>query len=116
MIPVFVILMGCLLLIIGLVLFQYVNLWMRAVSAGAPVSFLRIIIMAMRKVSPFRIINAHIKSVQAGHPVSVDALEVHEMAGGNIEEALNHYLRARLASHDVTWQDAAASQLMQAYQ
>ena len=55
---------------VGLFL-SFINIWIRAVLARAPVSFLNLVGMKLRRVPPSLIVDARIMSVKAGRPSAV---------------------------------------------
>jgi uncharacterized protein YqfA (UPF0365 family) len=72
------------LLIVGVVLANFLGLWIQARAAGAPVSFINLIMMRFRKVHPGTIVNSRITAAKAGLDYSTDRLEAHYLAGGDI--------------------------------
>ena len=54
------------LLIVILIFVNFLGLWIQARAAGAPVSFIILIMMRFRKVHPGTIVNSRITAAKAG--------------------------------------------------
>jgi uncharacterized protein YqfA (UPF0365 family) len=75
---------GLIALVFIIIMANFFSLWLRALLSGAHVSFLTLIGMRLRKVSPSVIVQARIMGVKAGLEVETDRLEAHYLAGGNV--------------------------------
>lgn len=82
-------------LIFLLVLTNFFGIWLRAKIADAPVSFMQLIGMRLRRVPLGLIVDSRINAVKAGIPIDTDLLEAHYLAGGNV----NHVVLALIAAH-----------------
>ena len=90
---------------------SFINTWLRALLARAPVSFLGLIGMKLRRVPPSLIVDARVQSVKAGIDLETDALEAHYLAGGNVMNVVNALIAADKATIPLNFQRAAAIDL-----
>jgi len=84
----------------GIILVKYLNLWLQAFFAKAEVSIFQLIGMTLRKVNAAIIVRSKIMAVQANLEVSTQELEAHYLAGGNVPNVARAMIaadRARLA-------------------
>jgi uncharacterized protein YqfA (UPF0365 family) len=72
------------LLVVVLIFVNFLGLWIQARAAGAPVSFINLVMMRLRKVHPGTIVNSRITAAKAGLLYSTDQLEAHYLAGGDV--------------------------------
>ena len=98
------------LVLIGVFL-SFFNIWIRAVLAKAPVGFLNLVGMKLRRVQPSLIVDARIQAVKAGLELETDALEAHFLAGGQVIDVVNALIAADKANIPLTFQKAAAIDL-----
>ena len=98
------------LFFIGLFL-TFFSVWIRAWTAGAPVGFMKLIAMKLRRVPPSLIVDARIQSVKAGLGLSTDDLETHYLSGGNVISVVNSLIAADKAVIPLTFKRAAAIDL-----
>jgi uncharacterized protein YqfA (UPF0365 family) len=106
--------LGALLLVLFvlvLILFRFVNLWIRAYFAHTPISLLALVGMSLRKVDPAVIVRAMIMSTQAGIPLKTRDLEAHYLAGGNVNRVVNALIAADRANLGLDFRQAAAIDL-----
>jgi uncharacterized protein YqfA (UPF0365 family) len=94
-----------------IVLATFFNLWLRASLSGAHVSFVNLIGMRLRKVSPTVIVNSRIMAMKAGLSVDVDAMEAHYLANGNVVRVIQALIAASKANIDLSFQRATAIDL-----
>ena len=60
-------------------------LWIRAMTSGAAIGPLQMVVMKLKKVNPTVVVDARIIAVQAGlTDISSNAMESHYLAGGNL--------------------------------
>ena len=96
------ILLGAVALVViigGIVLVKYLNLWLQAFFAKAEVSIFQLIGMSLRKVNAAVIVRSKIMAVQASLQVTTQELEGHYLAGGNVPNVVRAMIvadRARL--------------------
>jgi uncharacterized protein YqfA (UPF0365 family) len=88
--------------------------WQRARQAGAPVRFLELVAMRLRKCPYKKIVDAHIAAHKAGMEVDASQIEAHHLAGGNIAETVQAIIIARQAKLDLEWGQACAIDLTSA--
>jgi uncharacterized protein YqfA (UPF0365 family) len=103
-----------LLLVLGLVIFNFLQLWIRAYLAGANIGFIDMIRMKLLKLEYPVIVQENIKLVKAGVKVPVQDMEAHVLSRGRIEPLIK-VVRAVIAAHkagmDLPWRVAAAIDL-----
>jgi uncharacterized protein YqfA (UPF0365 family) len=102
---------GIAVLVVGLLVINYFQLWLRALLSGAHVGFINLIAMQLRKVSPQQIVDARIRAVKAGLNVSTDNLEAHFLARGDILRVVMALIAASKANIDLSFEKAAAIDL-----
>ena len=102
------------LLIIVLLWIVPVGLWLQAIFSigGGHVTIFSLIGMRFRRVPPSIIVNGLIASNKAGiDQVSSSDLEVHYMAGGNVDKVVDALIAASKAGIDLTFEIATAIDL-----
>ena len=95
---------------VGLFL-SFINIWIRAVLARAPVSFLNLVGMKLRRVPPSLIVDARIMSVKAGIELDSNQLEAHYLSGGRVMDVVHALIAADKAVIPLNFQRAAAIDL-----
>ncbi len=80
--------------IIVLPFIAFFQVWMRARFNNAPVSFMELIGMKLRKVDINTVVDARIRAVQAGLNVSTATLETHYLAGGSVTKVIDALISA----------------------
>src|SRR2546429_8366682 len=80
-------------LIAFFVVISFINIWIQARMTGAPVSFLTLLSMRLRRVPIGLVVQSRITAVKAGIPLTTDQLEAHYLAGGDV----NQVVRALIA-------------------
>jgi uncharacterized protein YqfA (UPF0365 family) len=98
-------------LIGGLFLIGFINLYIQALLSKAPVGFLQLIGMKLRKVDPRIIVFSRIRAVQAGLSISTDQLETHYLAGGRVPQVITAMISAQKARIPLTFDTATAIDL-----
>lgn len=98
-------------LVILLIIINFFNLWLQAKVAGASVSYLNLIGMRLRKVSPGLIVNARITAVKAGLPFTTDQLEGHYLSGGDVGNVVLAMIAANKAGITLDYDRACAIDL-----
>jgi uncharacterized protein YqfA (UPF0365 family) len=102
------------LLIIVLLWIVPVGLWLQAIFSigGGHVTIFSLIGMRFRRVPPSIIVNGLIASNKAGiDQVTSSDLEVHYMAGGNVDKVVDALIAASKAGIDLTFEIATAIDL-----
>ncbi len=101
------------LIVFGIVIFmfRFLGLWILALVSGAPVSLPQLVGMQFRKVNPRVIVHSRIQAVKAGLNISTDQLEVHYLAGGNVQRVVNALIAADRNYVEMDWDMASAIDL-----
>ncbi|MCC6240611.1 MAG: flotillin-like protein FloA [Phycisphaerales bacterium] len=107
----FVLVIGVVLLAIFIVMFNFIGLYVRALVSGARVTFIDLIGMRLRKVSPEQIINSRIQASRAGLHISQAEMESHVLARGDLLRVINAMVAANKANIDLGWDNARAIDL-----
>ena len=106
---------GLIVLVLGLIVFfvilSFINIWIQARTSGAPVSFLTLLSMKLRRVPVALIVQSRITVVKAGLPLSTDQLETHYLAGGDVNQVVRALIAADKASLNLDFNRAAAIDL-----
>lgn len=98
-------------LIAFLVLAKFIGIWIRARVSNAPVGFLNLIAMWIRKVPPSLIVDSRITAVKAGLDFSTDQLEAHYLAGGHVDDVVLAMVAADKAAIPLSYDRACAIDL-----
>jgi len=87
-------------------------LYIRAVTSGAVIGPLQMVVMKLKKVNPTVIVDSRVMAVQAGlQDISSNAMESHYLAGGNVPIVIRALVAAQKASIELDWNTAAAIDL-----
>lgn len=98
--------------LIAITLFLYfLNVWIRALAARAPVSIVSLIGMKLRRVPVGLIVDNRITAVKAGIDLTTDPLEAHYLAGGNVEQVVLALIATKKAGITLNWDRACAIDL-----
>lgn len=100
-----------LLLIFGLIIFNFFFIWLRALAAGARVTFLELIALRLRNVPVGLIVDTRITAVKSGLDLTIDDLSTHYLAGGNVEMVVQALIAARKAGIRLDYDRACAIDL-----
>src|SRR5690625_2717144 len=102
-----------LIIIALIVLFTLVPvaLWISALAAGVKVSLLTLIGMRLRRVVPARVIHPLIKAYKGGLEITTNQLEIHYLAGGNVDRVVNALIAAHRANISLPFERGAAIDL-----
>jgi len=98
-------------LIIFFVVISFVNIWIQARMTGAPVSFLTLLSMRLRRVPIGLVVQSRITAVKAGLPLTTDQLEAHYLAGGDVNQVVRALIAAEKANLNLGFNQAAAIDL-----
>jgi len=98
-------------LIVVSILLRFINLYIRAAIASAPVSMGRLIGMRLRGVPAALIIDYRIAAIKAGIDIPSDLLEAHYLAGGNVENTVRALVAADKAGIELDFNRACAIDL-----
>ena len=98
-------------LIIFFVVLSFINIWIQARMTGAPVSFLTLLSMKLRRVPISLVVQSRITAVKAGLPLTTDQLEAHYLAGGDVNQVVRALIAAEKANLNLGFNQAAAIDL-----
>ena len=106
-------LLGLFALTLLLLIFNYGQLWFQAFWSKAPVAFLELLGMSLRKVNARTIVQAKIMATQAGigRDTSARRLEAHYLAGGDVPRVIRALIAAHRADLDLDFDRACAIDL-----
>src|SRR5438477_11754477 len=102
---------GVVLLVFFLLMFNFFFIWLRALSAGARVTFIELVALRLRGVPVGLIVDSRITAVKSGLDVSIDDLSTHFLAGGNVEMVILSLIAARKAGINLDYDRACAIDL-----
>ncbi len=105
------ILLGIVGIVIFFVVMSFINTWLKALLAGAPVSMLTLIAMRLRGVPYGMIVDSRIMAVKAGLNLSINQLEEHFLAAGNLIPTIQALIASEKAGMDLSWNQACAIDL-----
>ncbi len=107
--------------ILLIVLLNFGAIWIRAWSSGAPVGFMELISLKLRKVPVGMVVDSRINAVKSGltvkeegapeRTVSIDDLSTHHLAGGHVEMVVQALINARKAGIHLDFDRACAIDL-----
>ncbi len=98
-------------LVLILLVTNFFGIWLRAKIADAPVSFMQLIGMRLRRVPLGLIVDNRINAIKAGIPVETDLLEAHFLAGGNVNSVVLALIAAHKAGINLDFNRACAIDL-----
>jgi uncharacterized protein YqfA (UPF0365 family) len=98
-------------LIVFFVVISFINIWIQARMTGAPVSFLTLLSMRLRRVPIGLVVQSRITAVKAGLPLTTDQLEAHYLAGGDVNQVVRALIAAEKANLNLGFNQAAAIDL-----
>jgi len=99
------------MLIVFFVVISFINIWIQARMTGAPVSFLTLLSMRLRRVPIGLVVQSRITAVKAGLPLTTDQLEAHYLAGGDVNQVVRALIAAEKANLNLGFNQAAAIDL-----
>jgi uncharacterized protein YqfA (UPF0365 family) len=103
---------GALIILVGgVLLINFFSIWLRALFAGAKVSYTELIALKLRSVPVGLVVNVRITAIKSGLPLSTDDLSTHFLAGGNIEMVVQALIAARKANIHLDFDSACAIDL-----
>lgn len=120
MIPVFGVSSGSIffviLIVVGIIaaftVLSFLSVWLKALSSGAPVRLMTLVVMRfLRKLPHSLIVDARITAVKAGIDLQIEPLETHFMAGGDIMETTLALVNAKKAGLPLDWDQATVIDL-----
>ena len=84
--------------------YTYGSLWLQARLSGAPIAFVELIGMTLRKVDAKTIVTCRITVIQAGMELSITQLESHYLAGGNVPNVVRAMIALDRAGINPGWE------------
>lgn len=102
---------GLVALVAFIIIFNFLNVWIRALFSGARVTFTELIALRLRKVPVGLIVDSRITAVKSGLDVSIDDLSTHYLAGGNVQMVVLALIAARKAGIHLVFDRACAIDL-----
>lgn len=102
---------GIIAVIALIVVVSFINTWLKAMLAGAPVSILTLIAMRLRGVPYGMIVDSRIMAVKAGLDLTINQLEEHYLAEGHLIPTIQALIAAEKAGMDLSWKQACAIDL-----
>src|SRR5467141_3782524 len=106
-----VIIVAIVLLIFVIVVISFINIWIQARFSGAPVTFINLLSMKLRRVPIGLVVQSRITAVKAGIPLQTDQLEAHYLAGGDVNQVVRALIAAEKANLNLGFDQAAAIDL-----
>lgn len=98
-------------LVVLAVIWNFINIYIRALVSGAAVSLIDLIGMRLRGINPAAIVDARIQAARAGLQVTTPQMESHVLARGNVQRVVNAMIAASKANIDLSWNTATAIDL-----
>ena len=102
---------GLVVLVVGIILFNFGATWLRAYVSGAKVTIIQLVQLQLRKIPIKRIVDSRINAIKSGIQVSIDDLSSHFLAGGNVEMIISALINAQKANIDLVFDQACAIDL-----
>src|SRR2546427_11323895 len=97
--------------IVMIVIISFINVWIQARFSGAPVTFINLLSMKLRRVPIGLVVQSRITAVKAGIPLQTDQLEAHYLAGGDVNPVVRALIAAAKANLNLGFNQAAAIDL-----
>lgn len=94
---------GIIVLILGLILFSFFSVWLKAMLAGAPVSIATLVAMRLRGVPYSLLVDARITAAKAGTMIEIGEIEAHYLAGGDVIQTTQGLINAQKAGIAMDW-------------
>lgn len=102
---------GLVLLVFAIIIFNFFFVWLRATAAGAKVTFMELIALRLRSVPVGMIVDTRITAVKSGLNISIDDLSTHYLSGGNAVMVTQALIAARKAGIHLDFDRACAIDL-----
>jgi uncharacterized protein YqfA (UPF0365 family) len=97
--------------IVVIIIISFINVWIQARFSGAPVTFINLLSMKLRRVPIGLVVQSRITAVKAGIPLTTDQLEAHFLAGGDVNQVVRALIAAEKANLNLGFNQAAAIDL-----
>ncbi len=102
---------GLVVLVVAVILFNFLGIFVRAWVAGAYVGLGNMVAMRLRGVPVALIVDSRITAVKAGIQLATDPLEAHYLAGGNVQQVVLALIAADKAGIPLDFDRACAIDL-----
>ena len=102
---------GLILLVFAIIVFNFFFVWLRATAAGAKVTFMELISLRLQSVPVGMIVDTRITAVKSGLVISIDELSSHYLSGGNAVMVTQALIAARKAGIHLEFDRACAIDL-----
>lgn len=102
---------GLILLVFAIIIFNFFFVWLRAMAAGAKVTFLELIALRLRSVPVGMIVDTRITAIKSGLNITIDELSTHYLSGGNAVMVTQALIAARKAGIHLEFDRACAIDL-----
>ena len=112
---------GLILFVLLVIVLNFGAIWVRAWSSGAPVGFMELISLKLRKVPVGMVVDSRINAIKSGlvvrdeaggeRGVAIDDLSTHVLAGGNVMMVIQALINARKAGIHLDFDRACAIDL-----
>jgi uncharacterized protein YqfA (UPF0365 family) len=102
---------GLMLLVFAIIIFNFFFVWLRAMAAGAKVTFVELIALRLRSVPVGMIVDTRITAIKSGLGMTIDDLSTHYLAGGNAVMVTQALIAARKAGIHLEFDRACAIDL-----
>ncbi|HMJ90764.1 MAG TPA: flotillin-like protein FloA [Candidatus Acidoferrum sp.] len=99
------------LLIIFIFCINFLSIWVRAWTSGAPVGIVELIALRLRRVPVGMVVDSRIIAVKSGLPLTIDDLSTHYLAGGDVEMVVRALVAAKKAGIHLDFDRACAIDL-----
>jgi uncharacterized protein YqfA (UPF0365 family) len=99
------------LLVFAIIIFNFFFVWLRAMAAGAKVTFVELIALRLRSVPVGMIVDTRITAIKSGLGMTIDDLSTHYLAGGNAVMVTQALIAARKAGIHLEFDRACAIDL-----
>src|SRR5262245_38433236 len=99
------------LLVFAIIMFNFFFVWLRAMAAGARVTFIELIALRLRSVPVGLIVDTRITAIKSGLEITIDDLSTHFLAGGNAVMVIQALIAARKAGIHLDFDRACAIDL-----
>jgi uncharacterized protein YqfA (UPF0365 family) len=100
-----VVVLALLMLALAIAFARLMGPWVQSLLSGAPVSFVELLAMRLRKIPPREIVRLRIMAVQAGVPLTTTQLQSAYLRGADVERAVLTMIRAHETGEEVAWED-----------
>jgi len=99
------------LLAFGILLLDFVRIYLRALFSGAKVTFTELIALRLRRIPLSLMVNNRIAAVRSGVPLIIDDLSRHHLAGGNVPMVVLALIAAQKAGIQLVFDRACGIDL-----